>query len=77
MEQGVTTESVGVPAAQEAVHPPGIMDVSGKMMVLTWVTFLLVTVILYKIAWKPILSALEKRENEIRKAQEDAAKIRE
>ena len=32
------------------------------------------TVILYKVAWKPILKALEMRESGIRKAIEDAEK---
>ena len=53
------------------------MTISPMMMGLTWVTFILVTFILYKVAWKPILAALDKREETIRKAQEDAAKIRE
>ena len=46
------------------------------MMVWTWVTFLLMTLILYKVAWKPILAALERRENALRKTQEDAAQMR-
>ena len=53
-----------------------VMAISPMMMGLTWVTFLLVTFILYKVAWKPILATLERREETIRKAQENAEKIR-
>jgi F-type H+-transporting ATPase subunit b len=55
----------------------GVMSISPMMIGLTWVTFILVTFILYKVAWKPILAALDKREETIRKAQENAAQIRE
>ena len=49
----------------------------GILLGLTWVTFLLMTIVLYKVAWKPILGALEKREEDIRKSLEDAQKTRE
>lgn len=52
------------------------MDVSGNMVLLTWLTFLLATYILYKLAWKPILAALDQRENEIKKSLEEASKAR-
>ena len=57
-------------------HERSEMDVSGSMILLTWATFLLAFIILYKLAWKPILAALDKRENDIRKSLEDAAKAR-
>ena len=50
-------------------------DVS--MMLLTWVTFLLLLALLYKTAWKPILDALDAREEKIRRALEDAQKAHE
>jgi len=53
-----------------------IKDVSPSMMGLTWLTFILMTVILYKVAWKPILKALDMREESIRRALEDAEKAR-
>jgi F-type H+-transporting ATPase subunit b len=52
------------------------MDVSGNMVLLTWLTFLLATYILYKMAWKPILAALDKRESEIKKSLDEASKAR-
>lgn len=47
------------------------------IMGLTWLTFLLTTIVLYKVAWKPILAALDKREADIRQSLEDARKHRE
>ena len=48
-----------------------------RMLVLTWVTFVLLLLVLYKFAWKPILKALDEREALIRKAVDDAEKARE
>ena len=76
MEETPTTSTTTEAPAHEAAHSPGIMDVSGTMMGLTWLTFILMTVILYKVAWKPILSALNKREDDIRNAIENAEKTR-
>lgn len=50
-------------------------DVS--LMILTWVTFFSLLAILYRFAWKPILSGLEEREEKIRRALEDAQKATE
>lgn len=47
------------------------------MMVLTWVTFAIVAFILYKVAWKPILAGLDKRESDIREALRNAERARE
>ena len=41
------------------------------LLLLTWVTFFALLAILYKYAWKPILSALDVREQSIRKSLED------
>lgn len=46
------------------------------MVVLTWVTFLLLLAVLYKFAWKPILTALDTREKDIRDAIDHADKIK-
>jgi F-type H+-transporting ATPase subunit b len=46
------------------------------MMGLTWLTFGLMALVLYKVAWKPILAGLAKRESDIRKALEEAQKTR-
>lgn len=52
------------------------LDVSAPMMGLTWVTFAILAFVLYKIAWKPVLSALDTRERQIRTALEEAEKSR-
>lgn len=52
------------------------IDVSVPLMGLTWLTFLLLALVLYKFAWKPILKGLDLRENSIRKALADAEKAR-
>lgn len=76
MEHTQTNAEVpGSPAAPHETSNPMTVDVS--MMILTWITFLVVAVILHKVAWKPILTGLERREATIRKALEDAAKARE
>ena len=63
-----------VPSQEPQSH--GIMDVSTTLMIWTWVTFAAMAVILYKIAWKPILTTLNLREDKIRRALEDAEKAR-
>lgn len=40
-----------------------------------WITFAVVSVVLYKIAWKPILEGLDAREKKIRDAIEGADKV--
>ena len=47
-----------------------------QIMLLTWVTFFVLLAILYKFAWKPILKALDDREEGIRRAVEEAEKTR-
>ncbi len=68
-------------AAVEATPPPPaeagmVLEVSDTMVVLTWLAFIIATVALYKIAWKPILQALDRRENQIRQSLADAAAAR-
>lgn len=68
-----TTEHSAVPSHAES---PSVIDVSGPMMLLTWITFGILAIILYKIAWKPILKGLDLREASIRKSLDDAEKAR-
>lgn len=53
-----------------------LMSPDTTMLVLTWVTFFLLLAVLQKFAWKPIITALEKREDDIRKSLENADKIK-
>ena len=59
-----------------------MLDVHGGLLAWTVVTFIILLVVLKKIAWGPIISILELREKEIRdalnaadKAKEDAEKV--
>lgn len=73
--------TLGVLAA-ESVGGGGLLSVDGGLAFWTVITFLLLLFILGKFAWKPILGALNQREEAIRdsleqaeKAKEDAQKI--
>jgi F-type H+-transporting ATPase subunit b len=61
-------------AGEAAPATDGIMAIEPQMVILTWIAFLLVVWILHRTTWKPILNALESRENRIRRALDDAAK---
>ena len=72
-----TTATVEVAAASSGHgQEPNILAVQFPLLALTWVTFLLLALLLYKVAWRPILNALDTRERSIRKAVEDAEKAR-
>lgn len=55
---------------------PNLVQVNAPMMGLTWLTFGILAFVLYKIAWKPILTTLDQREKQIRIALEEAEKSR-
>jgi F-type H+-transporting ATPase subunit b len=55
----------------------GLLDVSPGLMIWTVITFIILLLILKKVAWKPILSALDKRESEIKDALTQAEKAKE
>lgn len=63
-------------AVEPAAAAPSAMDVSGRMVILTWVAFSLAMLILNRIAWKPMLRVLDRRERAIRKSMEDAEAAR-
>ena len=73
-----TTPTIEVPAGEAAAHHPdvNILSPDVSMMILTWVTFFSLLVILHKFGFKPILTAVQKREDEIRRSLEEADKIR-
>ena len=73
MQEQATHTTAEVPAHGGEAD---VMAISPMMMGLTWVTFILVTIILSKVAWTSILATLDRREETIRKAQENAEKIR-
>lgn len=69
-------ESVpGIPDALQKMEPD-VMKVSGQMVVLTWVAFLVAAICLHKLLWKPILKAVGEREKSISDALEGAEQAR-
>ena len=56
---------------------PGLFTPDLWMVILTWITFFLLLSVLYKFAWKPILNALDEREESIRRSVETADKVKE
>lgn len=75
-ESSTQQATVEVPAGGEGHGEVSVINVSPSMMALTWVTFAITAIVLYKAAWKPILAALDKREETIRQSLEDAEKAR-
>jgi F-type H+-transporting ATPase subunit b len=61
----------------EGAHEKGPLDVDTSMVIWTWVTFAIVAFVLHKVAWKPILAALDSREGRIQKALDDAERASE
>ena len=65
-----------VPAAPGGEAQLGsVLAVSDKMVGLTWLAFLLACFALYKLAWKPICQALDRREDKIRQSLKEAADL--
>ena len=56
---------------------PGMVQVHGGTLFWSVITFLILLVILKKIAWSPIIEALESRESEIKEALNSAETARE
>ncbi len=54
-----------------------LLDVNPGLIIWTIVTFLVLLFILKKVAWKPILSALDQREKDIKDSLEKAEKAKE
>jgi len=52
--------------------PAGPMDPDAPMLYWTWGIFIVLLAVLYKVAWKPILTGLNEREDTIRKSLSDA-----
>lgn len=59
-----------------AEHSGGPLDVNPGLILWTVITFVLLLVILSKVAWKPILSSLKERENQIKDSLEKAETAR-
>ena len=65
-----------VPAShEEGAQQGSVLKVSQTMVGLTWLAFLLACFALYKLAWKPVCQALDRREDKIRLSLKEAADI--
>ncbi len=60
----------------EEGHNGGLLDVNPGLIIWTVVTFIILLFILKKIAWKPILGALDERENFIKDSLEKSEQAR-
>lgn len=70
-------EHLEVPVPGEGAHAkPDILAPDVAMLILTWATFFTLLAVLQKFAWKPILAALQNREDAIRTSLEQADKIK-
>lgn len=79
MSENQETHAVeSVPGIPEVIQnlPSDVMKVSGQMVVLTWIAFLIAAVCLHKLLWKPILKAVGEREKSISDALEGAEQAR-
>ena len=67
-----------VPGVPDPIQrlPTDVMQVSEQMIVLTWIAFGIAAVCLHKLLWKPILHAVEKREQSIAEALDGADQAR-
>lgn len=65
------------PAEASGHGEAGLFTPDVLMLTLTWATFLLLLMVLYKFAWKPILAALDAREESLRRSIDEADRIKE
>jgi F-type H+-transporting ATPase subunit b len=70
-----TTAVPGVPEPLQQM-PSDVMQISDKMILLTWLAFGITAFLLHKLLWKPILRAVEGRERSINEALEGAERAR-
>lgn len=69
----------GITISILALSPEGnrtLLDVNPGLIIWTLVTFVALLLILKKVAWKPILTALDQRENAIKESLEKAEKAK-
>ena len=76
-------ETTSFPAEIGTAAPPpeasemgSVLRISDEMVGLTWLAFLIACFALYKLAWKPIGQALDRREDKIRQSLKEAADVR-
>ncbi len=60
-----------------AAEGPSLISVSPGLIFWTVITFIILLLVLKKVAWKPILTALDQRESAIRESLEKAERAKE
>ena len=78
MAEATNSATVAVPArgGLAGFFPSEAKSISNEMVLLTWIAFLIAAILLHRLAWKPILRALDKREQDIRTSLDDAERAR-
>ncbi|MFT5121862.1 MAG: F-type H+-transporting ATPase subunit b [Candidatus Omnitrophota bacterium] len=64
-------------AAGHDSHEVNPMEINTDMVLWTWVVFAALLILLYKVAWKPILGALDQREKDIQDTIDERETVRE
>ena len=77
-EVEATAHTVAVPGVPDVIQqlPTDVMQVSETMILLTWLAFGIAAICLHKLLWKPILRAVDKREQSISDALDGAERAR-
>jgi len=68
----VATTGTRAAPGLENLAPTSAKVISGEMILLTWAAFLIAAILLHRLAWRPLLRALDKRERDIRGALDEA-----
>jgi len=63
-------------ASEEGEHQKGVMDVEMGAMIWTFITFIVLLLLLRLTAWKPLIATLNKREDTIRNSIKEAKKAK-
>ena len=76
MADHTTTETIQVPGGNTSSAKTNILSPDTTIVLFTWIIFVALLIVLQKFAWNPMLSALDRREKDIRAALENADRIK-
>ena len=74
-DAGLTAVAEVSSSEEHGAQMGSVLAVSDTMVLLTWLAFLIACIALHKLAWKPILQAIDRREDKIRQSLKEAADI--
>ena len=78
-EENTQQSHISVPSSLEGnvtESPNQMVTISGEMVLLSWLAFIVVAFALHKLLWKPLLRVLERRETDIKDALDVADRAR-